>query len=58
MQGLNSCLWCLLQYRWILYLLSHQGSPWWIELLFFVSRVVTGLAETLSDWLLYPFESS
>ena len=57
-QGLNSCLRCLLQYRWILYLLSHQGSPWWIELLFFVSRVVTGLAETLSDWLLYPFESS
>ena len=25
-QGLNQCLWCLLHCRWILYLLSHQGS--------------------------------
>ena len=31
-QGLNPRLLCLLHYRGILYLLSHQGSPWWIEL--------------------------
>ena len=31
-QGLNPGPLCFLHYRRILYLLSHQGSPWWIEL--------------------------